>query len=115
MQLAGYPGNSLAYGVCVDDYLHIYVNDGYVTTATGCMAPISLGPLQTGDEIYLELGDYFPPCTLEPIQLICGGTNTVLQELNPAGHCSGPVCQNGTDDWPGYGICYNPTFTVALG
>ena len=73
------------------------------------------GPAQTGDEIYLELGDYFPPCTLEPIQLICGGTNTVLQELNPAGHCSGPVCQNGTDEWPGYGICYNPTFTVALG
>jgi hypothetical protein len=112
VQLAGYPGNSLAYGVCVDDYLDIYVNGGYVTTATGCMAPISLGPLQTGDEIYLELGDYFPPCTLEPIQLLCGDTGAVLQQLNAVGHCSGRVCGNGTDDWGGNGICYSEAFTV---
>jgi hypothetical protein len=112
VQLAGYPSNSLAYGVCVDDYLNIYVNADLITTATGCMAPISLGPLQPGDEIYLELGDYFPPCTLEPIQLICGDTGAVLQELNPAGHCSGSVCDNGTGDWGGYDICYSESFTV---
>ena len=43
------------------------------------------------------------------------GGSAALQELNPAGPCSGPVCKNGTDAWPGHSICYNPTFTVALG
>jgi hypothetical protein len=112
VQLAGYPNNTEPYGVCVDDYLNIFVNGDYVTTAMGCAAPVSLGPLQTGDEISLELGDYYPPCTLEPIQLICGDTGAVLQELNPAGHCSGAICGNGSDDWGGYDICYSETFTV---
>lgn len=110
--LIGFETNSVAFNVCVDDNLRVLVNGEEVAYEGGpfCLPGISLGPVSNGDSITLELIDGFPPCSIEPFQLLCEATEAT-QVLNADGFCTGGVCGG---DWPGGGICYNPTFTVAL-
>jgi hypothetical protein len=111
--LVGYENNSLPFGICVDDRLTIYVNGAFLTEVVGCGPQVELGELQVGDEIRLTVGDDFPPCSLEPLQLVCLDT-AESQELVPEGFCRGVQCENGTDDWTGFGVCYDQTFNVTF-
>jgi hypothetical protein len=100
-------------GVCVDDGLLVRVNGTQVfyQPTIFCQPEVPVGPLANGDTLSLEIHDFNPPCSIEPYQLVCKDTGAV-QVLDADGFCAGGICGGG---WTGFGICHNPSYTVAFG
>jgi hypothetical protein len=102
--------------VCVDDALLVRVNGNEVfyQPSIFCQPEVPLGSLANGDTVSLEIYDYFPPCSIEPYQLVCLDTGAV-QVLNANGFCAGLNDCDVGEEWTGFGLCHNPSHIVNFG